>query len=99
MMRDVSASEGKSVTLECCATCSPPPFVTWFLGDRVVHEGAVFDPVSGKASLTLHNVRRDQMGEYKCVFSNTLGEAQTKAKLTVASKSCIVLYKNKFICY
>ncbi|XP_048760798.2 titin homolog isoform X6 [Ostrea edulis] len=85
VMRDVSASEGKSVTLECCATCSPPPFVTWFLGDRVVHEGAVFDPVSGKASLTLHNVRRDQMGEYKCVFSNTLGEAQTKAKLTVAS--------------
>ncbi|XP_062597248.1 muscle M-line assembly protein unc-89-like isoform X4 [Saccostrea cucullata] len=87
MMRDVSTSEGRNVTLECTVSCSPSPSVTWFRGDKVVWDGASFDPMSGKATLALHNVRKDQMGEYKCVFSNTLGEAQTKAKLTVASVS------------
>ncbi|XP_022336573.2 uncharacterized protein LOC111132924 isoform X6 [Crassostrea virginica] len=88
MMRDVSASEGKSVTLECCVSCSPPPSVYWYRGDKAVLEGtAAFDPMSGRATLTLPGVRRDQMGEYRCVFSNSLGEAQTQAKLTVSSVS------------
>ena len=45
-----------------------------------------FDSESGKAALKFVQVTPDDVGNYTCVFTNTLGTAETKAVLHVNSK-------------
>ena len=82
--------EGSNAVLECIITCSPSPDITWYKGDKSLmnnrHFENKYDNVSGRAMLTVLNCTKEDSGPYKCVFRNPLGEAESKAALTVRSK-------------
>jgi len=89
-LKDLVTLEGSNAVLECIATCSPTPDITWYKGDKSVmnsrHFEHKYDSISGRATLTVLNSSKDDSGPYKCIFRNPLGEAETKAALTVRSK-------------
>jgi len=89
-LKDVVVLEGNTVLLECTVMCSPDPTITWFKGDKKVDKSARFEPkfdsATGKTSLSIKRAGVDDRGEYRCLFKNPLGDADTRAKLTVKSK-------------
>lgn len=50
------------------------------------HFESKYDTVSGRAILTVLSSKKEDCGQYRCVCRNPLGEAETKAVLTVRSK-------------
>lgn len=89
-MKDLVTLEGSNAVLECIVTCSPSPDITWYKGDKSVtnnrHYEAKYDNISGRATLTVLGAKKEDTGPYKCTLRNPLGEAETKAALTVRSK-------------
>ncbi|KAK7506116.1 hypothetical protein BaRGS_00002838, partial [Batillaria attramentaria] len=90
-LKDVSVMEGQVALLECSVIGQPVPEVTWFCGDKELylseeHFSAHFDPVSGKASLTIHDVLQEDAAVYVCVCRNQHGEAATRCSISVKPK-------------
>ncbi|KAK3084547.1 hypothetical protein FSP39_015151 [Pinctada imbricata] len=90
-LKDVISQEGSTAVLECTVSCSPLPTVTWYKGNKPVeasrHFEPKFDSLTGKACLTVLNAGSENGGEYRCVFKNPLGQAETKSRLTVRSRA------------
>ncbi|CAH0547883.1 unnamed protein product [Brassicogethes aeneus] len=86
---------GKTVRLECVATGSPSPQITWFKGDQRVnpdHHLKIFD-----GTLEIFDAQLQDSGLYICEARNSLGYSEVSAKLAVQppveSKKPKLIYK------
>ena len=81
---NVTIAAGATTTLECSATGSPTPTITWYKNGLLLST-----PTSGSLGIT--NVQSSDVGRYYCVASNTAGSIQSKtATLRLACKSVTV---------
>lgn len=76
-------SVGETVALQCKATGSPPPRITWLKGDRPLSltERHHFTP--GNQLLVVQNVVAEDAGRYTCEMSNALGTERAHSQLSV----------------
>ena len=75
--------EGKKVTLDCLASGSPSPNVSWIdLSKKVVEEGR---------NLMFLNIRRNNTGSYTCTVSNSCGNDRKKVDIVVECESLSTL--------
>lgn len=76
-------SVGETVALQCKATGSPPPRITWLKGGRPLSltERHHFTP--GNQLLVVQNVVAEDAGRYTCEMSNALGTARAHSQLSI----------------
>lgn len=76
-------SAGETVALQCKATGSPPPRITWLKGNRPLSltERHHFTP--GNQLLVVQNVVAEDAGRYTCEMSNALGTERAHSQLSV----------------
>lgn len=82
-LEDREVSIGETVVLQCKATGSPPPRITWLKGDQslVVTERHHFTP--GNQLLIVQNVMVEDAGRYTCEISNTVGTERARSQVSV----------------
>ncbi|XP_062969402.1 leucine-rich repeats and immunoglobulin-like domains protein 1 isoform X2 [Cynocephalus volans] len=82
-LEDRMVSVGETVALQCKATGSPPPRITWLKGDRPLSltERHHFTP--GNQLLVVQNVVAEDAGRYTCEMSNALGTERAHSQLTI----------------
>ncbi|NWR16183.1 LRIG1 protein, partial [Emberiza fucata] len=82
-LEDHVVSVGETVALQCKATGSPPPRITWLKGDQplVVTERHHF--TSGNQLLIVRNVVLEDAGKYTCEMSNTLGTERAHSHVSI----------------
>ncbi|XP_004372826.1 leucine-rich repeats and immunoglobulin-like domains protein 1 [Trichechus manatus latirostris] len=88
-LEDCVVSVGETVALQCKATGSPPPRITWLKGDQPLGltERHHFTP--GNQLLVVQNVVAEDAGRYTCEMSNALGTERAHSQLSVLpSPSC-----------
>ncbi|CAI5439881.1 unnamed protein product [Caenorhabditis angaria] len=85
-LKDQSITEGENAdfTLE---TNTKPRTVKWYKNGQEIKDGAermsIAQVSDTKFALTIKNAVRDDAAEYRVVLSNTAGDAESAAKLTV----------------
>jgi len=92
----VGSAEGQKLTLECIVESYPEPYVVWRRGDEILAEGDRLDHTIKEiplamyrmaSKLTLTSYKSSQAGVYKCVGTNSLGEAELTTRVyTTASE-------------
>ncbi|XP_074861934.1 leucine-rich repeats and immunoglobulin-like domains protein 1 [Carettochelys insculpta] len=82
-LEDHVVSVGETVALQCKATGSPPPRITWLKGDQplVVTDRHHFTP--GNQLLIVRNVVLEDAGKYTCEMSNTLGTERAHSHVSI----------------
>ncbi|XP_016332219.1 neural cell adhesion molecule L1-like protein isoform X3 [Sinocyclocheilus anshuiensis] len=84
------AVEGKGVVMHCKVFSSPTSSITWSKTDSANSvEGERFS-VHKNGSLEIHNVMKEDMGEYSCFAQNTEGKVAIAATLEVKDPTRIV---------
>ncbi|KAL1272495.1 hypothetical protein QQF64_028357, partial [Cirrhinus molitorella] len=84
------AVEGKGVVMHCKVFSSPTSSITWSKADSAnAVEGERFS-VHKNGSLEIHNVMKEDMGEYSCFAQNTEGKVAIAATLEVKDPTRIV---------
>ena len=77
-IQNKTVTEGDNVTLNCMASGTPPPTVSWVKvssGQRL-----------NRSELVLTNINRSEAGEYRCDASNECGNASETASIDVQCK-------------
>ncbi|XP_054142395.1 muscle, skeletal receptor tyrosine-protein kinase isoform X1 [Melozone crissalis] len=74
---NVEIIEGLKAVLPCTTMGNPKPSVSWVKGETVVKETARI-AVLDSGNLRIHNVQREDAGQYRCVAKNSLGTAYSK---------------------
>jgi hypothetical protein len=84
-LKDQSAREGTSVTLQCRFTGEPPPTIQWVHNDQPILPSAVFKIIveSDFTSLEIKEVFPEDAGSYAVIAKNLGGESRTSALLTI----------------
>ncbi|XP_062441879.1 leucine-rich repeats and immunoglobulin-like domains protein 1 [Rhea pennata] len=82
-LEDHVVSVGETVALQCKATGSPPPRITWLKGDQplIMTERHHFTP--GNQLLIVRNVVLEDAGKYTCEMSNTLGTERAHSHVSI----------------
>ncbi|MBN3316030.1 OBSCN protein, partial [Atractosteus spatula] len=86
-LQDMSVSLGQSVTLSCRLSGYPPPDICWYKeGQWIKSSSHIWLSVMDKElhSLTIHAAREEDLGSYRCVASNVVGQASTSCTLIVS---------------
>ncbi|XP_062938278.1 muscle, skeletal receptor tyrosine-protein kinase isoform X1 [Cynocephalus volans] len=84
---NVKIIEGLKAVLPCTTMGNPKPSVSWIKGDSALRENSRI-AVLESGSLRIHNVQKDDAGQYRCVAKNSLGTAYSKlVKLEVEEES------------
>ncbi|XP_004848189.1 muscle, skeletal receptor tyrosine-protein kinase [Heterocephalus glaber] len=84
---NVKIIEGLKAVLPCTTMGNPKPTVSWIKGDSALRENARI-AVLESGSLRIHNVQKEDAGQYRCVAKNSLGTAYSKlVKLEVEEES------------
>ena len=79
-IQNVTVEEGRNVTKECNVTAGTPPLhVSW--------KNAKTGQVTNGKLLTIINIRRNQIGEYRCIANNTCGNESTGMFIDVHCKN------------
>ncbi|XP_069047289.1 obscurin-like isoform X2 [Lepisosteus oculatus] len=89
-LQDMSVSLGQSVTLSCRLSGYPPPDICWYKeGQWIKSSSHIWLSVMDKElhSLTIHAAREEDLGSYRCVASNVVGQASTSCTLIVSEVS------------
>ncbi|XP_050185326.1 muscle, skeletal receptor tyrosine-protein kinase isoform X3 [Myiozetetes cayanensis] len=79
---NVEIIEGLKAVLPCVTMGNPKPSVSWVKGETVVKETARI-AVLDSGNLRIHNVQREDAGQYRCVAKNSLGTAYSKPATVV----------------
>ncbi|XP_030910161.1 muscle, skeletal receptor tyrosine-protein kinase isoform X3 [Melopsittacus undulatus] len=74
---NVEIIEGLKAVLPCTTMGNPKPSVSWIKGETAVKENARI-AVLDSGNLRIHNVQREDAGQYRCVAKNSLGTAYSK---------------------
>ncbi|KAM6182436.1 muscle, skeletal receptor tyrosine-protein kinase isoform 6-T6 [Erethizon dorsatum] len=83
----VKIIEGLKAVLPCTTMGNPKPSVSWIKGDSALRENPRI-AVLESGSLRIHNVQKEDAGQYRCVAKNSLGTAYSKlVKLEVEEES------------
>ncbi|XP_038203771.1 muscle, skeletal receptor tyrosine-protein kinase isoform X2 [Arvicola amphibius] len=84
---NVKIIEGLKAVLPCTTMGNPKPSVSWIKGDSTLRENSRI-AVLESGSLRIHNVQKEDAGQYRCVAKNSLGTAYSKlVKLEVEEDS------------
>ncbi|KAM4877074.1 muscle, skeletal receptor tyrosine-protein kinase isoform 7-T7 [Thomomys bottae] len=84
---NVKIIEGLKAVLPCTTMGNPKPAVSWIKGDSTLRENSRI-AVLESGSLRIHNVQKEDAGQYRCVAKNSLGAAYSKlVKLEVEEES------------
>ncbi|XP_062062925.1 muscle, skeletal receptor tyrosine-protein kinase isoform X4 [Lepus europaeus] len=84
---NVKIIEGLKAVLPCTTMGNPKPSVSWIKGDNALRENSRI-AVLESGSLRIHNVQKEDAGQYRCVAKNSLGTAYSKlVKLEVEEES------------
>eukprot|EP00062_Callorhinchus_milii_P010408 gi/632955268/ref/XP_007893385.1/ PREDICTED: leucine-rich repeats and immunoglobulin-like domains protein 1 [Callorhinchus milii] len=95
-LEDQTVAIGETVALQCMASGSPSPRITWLKSDEplVVTERHHFTP--GNQLLIIRNVVSNDGGKYTCEMSNTLGTERAYSHLNIIqSASCAMGHGKK----
>ena len=68
-------TEGENVTLSCNVAGNPAPTISWTRNGSPLNTTGRIKFLDGEKHLTITNVNRRESGEYRCVASNSLGNA------------------------
>ncbi|XP_049650842.1 muscle, skeletal receptor tyrosine-protein kinase isoform X2 [Accipiter gentilis] len=79
---NVEIIEGLKAVLPCTTMGNPKPSVSWIKGETVVKENARI-AILDSGNLRIHNVQREDAGQYRCVAKNSLGTAYSKPATVV----------------
>ena len=80
-------TEGENVTLSCNVAGNPAPTISWTRNRSPLNTSGRINFLDGKKQLTITNLNRRDSGEYRCVASNSLGNATSNvASLNVQCK-------------
>ncbi|XP_068279596.1 muscle, skeletal receptor tyrosine-protein kinase isoform X4 [Nyctibius grandis] len=79
---NVEIIEGLKAVLPCTTMGNPKPSVSWIKGETVVKENARI-AVLDSGNLRIHNVQREDAGQYRCVAKNSLGTTYSKPATVV----------------
>ncbi|XP_055461325.1 muscle, skeletal receptor tyrosine-protein kinase isoform X4 [Psammomys obesus] len=74
---NVKIIEGLKAVLPCTTMGNPKPSVSWIKGDSALRENSRI-AVLESGSLRIHNVQKEDAGQYRCVAKNSLGTAYSK---------------------
>jgi len=85
------------VTLSCNATGNPEPTISWNRDGSPVDTSGRINFSDDKKQLTITNVSRTDSGEYRCVASNSLGNATSNA--ATLDVQCKYLIKTENLSY
>ncbi|XP_012878721.1 PREDICTED: muscle, skeletal receptor tyrosine-protein kinase isoform X6 [Dipodomys ordii] len=69
--------EGLKAVLPCTTMGNPKPAVSWIKGDSTLRENSRI-AILESGSLRIHNVQKEDAGQYRCVAKNSLGTAYSK---------------------
>ncbi|KAM5298648.1 muscle, skeletal receptor tyrosine-protein kinase isoform 6-T6 [Ctenodactylus gundi] len=84
---NVKIIEGLKAVLPCTTMGNPKPAVSWIKGDSALRENSRI-AVLESGSLRIHNVQKEDAGQYRCVAKNSLGTAYSKlVKLEVEEET------------
>ncbi|RNA22002.1 titin isoform X5 [Brachionus plicatilis] len=90
----ITVMDGQEICLTCICSAKPEPSIEWFkssLNDQetfsqVVYTNDIrscFDSTTGKCTLKINDTYPQDAGTYKCIASNSLGQAETMTRLAV----------------
>ncbi|XP_051498563.1 muscle, skeletal receptor tyrosine-protein kinase isoform X5 [Apus apus] len=82
---NVEIIEGLKAVLPCTTMGNPKPSVSWIKGETVVKENARI-AVLDSGNLRIHNVQREDAGQYRCVAKNSLGTAYSKPAMVAVEE-------------
>uniref|UniRef100_A0A8C9SLU5 Neural cell adhesion molecule L1 n=1 Tax=Scleropages formosus TaxID=113540 RepID=A0A8C9SLU5_SCLFO len=78
---------GTTVLLHCKVFSSPPSVTTWAKGDTVDSVAGENFYIQEDGSLKIHNVQKEDAGEYTCFSINSQGNATILASLDIKGKN------------
>ncbi|XP_043935394.1 neural cell adhesion molecule 1 [Protopterus annectens] len=93
---NVTADLANSVTLACDAEGYPEPQVYWTKDDDEIEaKDNKYSFNSEKNEMTVHNIGKEDDGEYSCFAENKAGDAEAKITVKVFVKPSITYVENK----
>ena len=84
-----SLTIGDELNLECKASGTPTPNITWTRNDDDVQLATG----TGKATLTISSVTREDGGVYKCTATNIAGSNSNMATVEVKQSKLLICCK------
>ena len=88
-MRNVRVTEGEQARFNVRVSGNPKPDVRWFCGTQEITNEGRFTTLAGEEeqySLLIEETTLNDAGAYKCVASNAVGRATSRAELEVSEK-------------
>nr|CAI5824803.1 unnamed protein product [Callosobruchus analis] len=84
-LSDLTINDGDSLTLTAHVKGDPEPQIVWSKNGKVLSSSEVVDLKykNGIAKLHINEVYPEDEGEYVCKATNSMGEVETKCKLTI----------------
>lgn len=86
-----------SVVLQCPATGSPEPTVTWSKSGQLIISGESRVTVTKDGELIIEKVRTTDSGDYTCSASSILGRDSAVSAIIIMSKYECTEYLSKVI--
>ncbi|EJW78737.1 hypothetical protein WUBG_10353, partial [Wuchereria bancrofti] len=82
---ELEIQEGEKAELKCTVIGKPVPEVTWLRNGIVIHiDNTHFfkkDDETGRQTLIIANVNREDFGTYTCIATNSIGSAEIAGKI------------------
>ncbi|XP_066259231.1 neurotrimin-like [Euwallacea similis] len=96
---DMVVSEGSNVSLQCAATGSPQPLITWRReGGELLSTGQDFDaPFLEGPVFNISKVNRLQMGPYLCIASNGVPPSVSKRIMLIVHFPPMIWVQNQLV--
>ena len=91
-----SVTPGQKATFYCDGVAETSQTITWYRGGhRIISSDKYIIEDHGK-KLTVNNVKKDDLGEYKCVVSDRYGETSSTASLNPLNGKiyCFLLWES-----
>ena len=92
-LKDALILEDNDLELNCEVKGHPTPTVTWYHNDKKMEGGKNVEMKlddEGKAHLKIVELKGDDAGVYKCVATNSVGNASTSATVSLTGReNCI----------
>lgn len=90
LLQHKTAYDAEEVQLTCTVTGNPQPELAWFHNDKSIDKSEDFvityNKKTGKCELLIVECLPDDKGTFKCVASNSAGQAVTNCVLQVVEK-------------